>query len=230
MKNASIGIVWGTLWLFSGFSLLNPAWSVEPAASAEIDTGIRVDETAPRCPPFDIDDTWIMHRTITMAAGMRSEAEITITVTEVEGANKKSEWAVTGGTTVYSETRQTKGMLYPVKDTVGSIEIDYVSETPFCPPPDVGQSIVGIGRLNGMEVGQQIITVMAIEPNFIEVSVPAGTFKTRKIMSQATESGPQASAPYTMTHYFADGIGSIREVFIFADGSIQIHELIEYEF
>jgi hypothetical protein len=113
---------------------------------------------------------------------------------------------------------------------VANIEIDYISETPFCPPPEVGQSIVGVGKLNGVTAGKQITTVIEIDPFFIRVTVPAGTFDTRKILTRVTSAGPQASPPHTITHYFADGIGAVKEIFRFADGSIQIHELVRYNF
>ena len=219
-----------TFFALLGFSLMNPAWTADSTAQAEINTGVKVSNKAPSCPPFGVGDTWTMRRTNTMAAGLSSNAEFTVTIIRANGSTIIKESVEPGGAIIQSELRKKKGMFYPVKDTVGNIEIDYVSNTAFCPPPNIGQSIVGHGKMGGMQVGQQTTTVTAINPNYIEVSVPAGTFKTRKIVTQIKASGPQASPPYTITHYYADGIGSVKEVFNFADGSTQLHELIAYKF
>lgn len=230
MKKISIGIFHYPFWLLLGFSLINPSWSANSTAKVEINTGIKIGNKLPRCPPFGAGDTWTMRRSNTMANGMSSKTYFTITITSANGKTVKMESVEPGGTIIQSELRRKKGMFYPVKDTIGNIEIDYVSNTPFCPPPRVGQSIVGHGRMNGMQVGTQTTTVKAINPNFIKVSVPAGTFKTRKIVTRVKASGPQASPPYTITHYYADGIGAVKEVFKFADGSVQVHELLKYKF
>lgn len=230
MRKVSSGLIWYTFLLLLGFSFINPFWSVNSTAKAEISTGIKVNKKSPRCPPFGAGDTWTMRRTNIMANGMSSKTDFTIIITSVNGKTVKMESVESGGTIIQSELRRKKDMLYPVKDTIGNIEIDYVSNTPFCPPPGVGQSIVGHGRMNGMKVGTQTTTVKAINPYFIKVSVPAGTFKTRKIVTRIKASGPQASPPYTITHYYADGIGAVKEVFKFADGSVQVHELLKYKF
>lgn len=219
-----------TFLLFLGFSLINPSWADSSAAKAEINTGIEIDKKVPRCPPYGIGDIWTIHRTNTLANGMISNADFTITITEFDGRIVKTETVEPGGTTIESEMRLKKGILYPVKDKVGDLEIDYVSDTPLCPPPKVGQSIIARARMNGMPVGERSTTITAINPYYIEVSVPAGTFRTLKIDSLVKENGPQANPPYTITHYYADGIGSVKEVFRFADGGIQVHELLKYEF
>ncbi|MCP4229539.1 MAG: hypothetical protein GY771_05265 [bacterium] len=188
----------------------------------------------PRCPPYGVGDLWTIHRTNILANGMASEAEFTMTITESDGKTVKLEIVEPQITTIKSEMRLKKGVLYPVKDRMkdpmGDIEIDYISDTSLCPPPKVGESIVARGQMNGMPVGERSTTVTAIDPHYIEVSVPAGTFKTLKIDSQVKENGAQANPPYTITHYYANGIGSVKEVFRFADGSLQVHELLKYEF
>ena len=228
MNSAPAGILRYTVWFFLGFSLMNSAWSADLTDHTEIITEIALEEFAPRCPPFNEGDIWNMHRTMIMANGMTIEAEITITVTGIDGEIVEYEWVTSGSPTIYSEIRRQSGILTPVKDRVANIELDYISETPLCPPPDIGQSIVGVGKLNGVVAGKQITTVMEIDPFFIQVTVPAGTFNTRKILTEVTSAG--ASPPYTITHYFADGVGSAKEIFRFADGSIQIHELVGYNF
>ena len=231
MRKVLSGLMWHTFLLLLGFSFINPSWSANnSAAKSEINTGIKVNKKSPRCPPFGVGDTWTMRRTNTMANGISSNTDFTITITSANGNTVKMESVEPGGALIQSELRRKRGMFYPVKDTIGNIEIYYVSNTPFCPPPAVGQSIVGHGRMNGMKVGTQTTTVKAINPYFIKVSVPAGTFKTRKIVTRVKASGPQASPPYTITHYYADGIGAVKEVFRFADGSVQVHELLKYKF
>ena len=165
-----------------------------------------------------------------MANGMRTEADITVTIISVGGEIAVREWAADGAPPIYSEIRRESGILYPVKDTVSPIEIDYTSEVPICPPPKVGESIVGLGSLNGRRIAEQITTITAIEPFFVKVIVPAGTFNTRKISSRVTVSGPETVPPHTITHYFADRIGAVKEIFRFPDGSVQIHELLEFNF
>lgn len=200
------------------------------ANGAEVNTGIEIDKRAPRCPPYGIDDTWTIHRTNTLANGMISRADFTITITENDGRTVKIETVEPGATTIESEMRLEKGILYPVKDRMGDLEIDYISDTRLCPPPEVGQSITGRARMNGMQIGERSTTVTAIDPYYIEVSVPAGTFRTLKIDTLVKEHGPQATPPYTITHYYAERIGSVKEVFRFADGSLQVHELLNYKF
>lgn len=231
MNNVSSGFVQYTFLFFLGFSFINPSWSANNSAiKSEINTGIKVNKISPRCPPFGVGDTWTMRRTNTMANGFGSKTDFTITITSVNSNTVKMESVEPGGSRIQSELRRKRGMFYPVKDTIGNIEIFYVSNTTFCPPPAVGQSIVGHGHMNGVKVGTQTTTVKAIDPYFIKVSVPAGTFITRKILTRVKASGPQASPPYTITHYYADGIGAVKEVFRFADGSVQVHELLKYKF
>lgn len=230
MEKVSIWFFHCALLFLVGFSLINPSWADNNTAKAEINTGIEIDKEPLRCPPFGIGDSWTMQRTNIMANGMSSKTDFTITITDHNGKIVKSESVEPGGTTIQSEMRLKKGILYPVKDIIGNHEIKYVSNTPLCPPAKIGQSIIGYGTMNGMKVGEQSTTVTAINPNYFKVSVPAGTFNTRVVVNEVKTSGPQASPPYTITHYYADGIGAVKEVFKFADGSTQIHELLEYKF
>lgn len=215
-------------------TLIDPTRAKSSIANDGINTGIEISKNVPRCPPYGVGDLWTIHRTNIMANGMASEAEFTITITEFDGTVMRLETVEPNITTIESEMLLKKGVLYLVKDIIkdvmGTLEIDYVSDTSFCPPPKVGESIVSRAQMNGMPVGERSITVTAIAPYYIEVSVPAGTFKTLKIDSLVKEHGPQAHPPYTITHYYADGIGSVKEVFRFADGSLQVHELLKYEF
>ncbi len=218
------------LLILLGLSLTNTSWSAGSAAKGEINTGVKIGNKTPRCPPFGAGDTWTIRRTNVMANGMNGKVDFKVTIKSVNGSKVIKESIEPGGTIIHSELRRSKGMYYPVKDTVGMIEIDYVSKTPFCPPPGVGQSIVGHGSMNGMQAGTQSTTVKSIHPNYIKVSIPAGTFKTRKIVTEVKASGPHGNPPYTITHYYADGIGAVKEVFKFADGNIQIHELVRFKF
>ena len=215
-------------------TLIDPSRAKSSIENAGINTGIEVGENVPRCPPYGVGDLWTIRRTNILANGMASEAEFTITITENDGKTVEIESVEPQVTTIKSEMLLKKGVLYPVKDTMkdamGVIEIDYISETSLCPPPKVGESIVARGQMNGMPVGERSTTVTAINPNYIEVSVPAGTFRTLKIDSLVKESGPQTNPPHTITHYYADGVGSVKEVFRFADGSIQVHELLGYKY
>ena len=198
-----------------------------------VDTGQKISDKALNCPPFGVGDKWEIRRITSMPQGMTTTGGFSVKITENDGKLVKLDMVENDGNMHTSELRLENGMVYPSKDimSTNNVMITYTSNVPLCPVPEIGQTIEGYGTMNGNKVGEQSSTVTSINPNYIKVTVPAGTFNTVEVVNKVVPfSGGHAAPPYTITHYYADGISAVKEIFRFPNGMTMVHELTDYKF
>lgn len=201
---------------------------------AESVTDISIKDFSVRCPPFGKDDTWHIRRVGYLSNGMNNSSEITDVIIYADSKTVKLRRTGTNSVEQEDEYLLNKGDIYLIKNTVkfpmGVVEIDFTPDVPVCPLPEVGSSFTGKGQLANNEAGEMTFTVVSIHPFFVEVTMPAGTFKTRKIdIRTIMKTQEQGQKETRETMYFADGIGIVKEIVRFS-GNIEVYELLEYKF
>ena len=187
-----------------------------------------------RCPPFAKDDSWHIRRAGYLSNGMTNTSDITDTV--IDATADRAIVSRTGSNSMSQETqyRKRNNAVSLVKNRLqsqmGEMEVEYMPAINVCPLPEVGQRFTGMNNApNGMSV-TMTTQVIAINPYFVEVSVPAGTFETRKIELQTTaRSQGQIQQQTRETIYFADGVGVVKSVIRFSD-NVEVYDLLNYEF
>lgn len=204
------------------------------SALAERVTDIRIEDFLIRCPPYTKDDTWHIRRTGFQPNGMNNTSDITDTITYADSKTVKLNRAGSNSIMQEDEFRLDKGDYFLENNTMqspsGEIKVDFTPEIPTCPLPEVGQVFTGIGKLAGKKTAEITITIVSINPLFVEVTVPAGTFNTRKIDLKTVMSSKDMGKQETReTLYFADRIGVVKEIVRFSN-TFEVYELLDYKF
>lgn len=222
------------LWPARQTSAQTPVGLPLSAALAETVTDIKIEDSAVRCPPFGKDDTWRIRRTAYLSNGMTNSSEITDTITYADKKTVKYRRSGSDSMEQEDEYRIDHQAIFLVKSKMqspmGEVVISYKSDIPVCPLPEVGEIFTGKGWSGGKQSGEITITVEAINPFFVEVTVPAGTFKTRRIdlktVIYSQETGRQETSE---TIYFAERVGVVKEIVRFS-GNFEVYDLLEYKF
>jgi hypothetical protein len=204
------------------------------ASQNERVTGQLIEDVVAKCPPFGIDDVWHIRKTGHLSNGMTNISKITDTITSANSQKATLERSGSSEMMRESEYRLSGGKIYldkyRMQSPMGKVVVDFSNDIPVCPLPEVGQSFKGVGRANGNNIGQITSTIVAINPNFVEVTVPAGTFRTRKIdLKTVMDTHDQGRQVTRETLYFSDGVGVVKEVINFSNNK-EVYDLVKYGF
>lgn len=218
----------------------NIAISIPPmaAALAEKATDEKISDSVAQCPPFQAGDTWQIRKISYLPSGKARTSYLADKIIKKEGNRVINQRK--GPDTVTQETEYLldDGDIYLVKDKLltatGEIDVDYIVDAPICPLPKVGNTIIGKAYYGGRLAWEMSSTVVTIHPNIVEISVPAGTFQTRKLKLQTITKShqPDAQEPTiqetNITIYYADKIGVVREV-ARVEHNVEVYDLLEYK-